>query len=99
MKKSEKDKLLDIYVKMNDKRVFTDNSVFELNDLVSVAIEIIENIDKGSTCYKNLLKSKEISTEYHKISFNNMTQTVTNKYAMDIIQLSQYSIKEFAEKY
>ena len=95
----EKQQLLDIYFKMNNKREFTDNSVFELNELVLNAIIIIKGIDKDSSCFQNLLKAKEISKEYHKIPFSKMTQNVTNEHAMKIIQLSQYSIKEFAEKY
>jgi hypothetical protein len=99
MNKSEKEQLLDIYFRMNNKREFTEYSVFELNELVSDAIVIIKRIDIDSECYQNLLKAQIISKEYHKISFSKMTQNLTNEHAMKIIQLSQYPIKEFAEKY
>ena len=99
MNKAEKEQLLDIYFRMNNKREFTEYSVFELNKLVSEAIVIIKKFDIDSNCYKNLLKSQIISKEYHKIPFSKMTQNVTDEHAMKIIQLSQYPIKEFAEKY
>ena len=94
-----KKQLLDIYLKMDGKRIFTDNSVFELNKLVSSAIGIIKGIDTNSSCYQNLLKAQNMSDEYHKIPFSKITQNVTNKYAMDIIRLAQYSIKELSDKY
>ena len=99
MKKAEKDELLSIFVQMNDKRIFTDKSIFELNILVTDAILIIEKIDKNSDCFKNLKEAENISEEFHKLSYNQVNQNTTNEYAMKIIQLSQYPIKEFAEKY
>ncbi|AQS93990.1 hypothetical protein BXQ17_07910 [Polaribacter sp. BM10] len=99
MNKSEKEQLLDIYFRMNNKREFTEYSVFELNELVSEAIGIVKRIDIDSDCYQNLLKAQLISKKYHEIPYSKMKQNLTDEHAIKIIQLSQYSIKEFAEKY
>ena len=98
MKKSEKEKLIEVYFKMDRKRMFDENSMFELYCLVSEAIEIVEKEDKNSDCFKNLLKSQQIWNDYKKIPANQITQTIINTNSMSIIQLSQYSIKNFADK-
>ena len=98
MKNSNKERLIEIYLKMDRQREFNEHAMFDLKELVFEAIRIVEKIDKNSTCYKNLLKSQMLWENYKSIPSNKITQTIIDRYSMDVIQLSQYSIKEFSDK-
>ena len=90
----EKEKLIDIFYKLDNKRDFTIYSPFEIYKLIIDARLIIEKIDKSSFCYSNLKKAEKLYQENKDVPFE---KSNNNRFCLSMIQLSQYPIKEFAD--